>query len=35
MNGGEVVFVVARAADGTMAKDGDVPWKFREVLQRF
>ena len=31
----EVVFVVARAADGTIAKDGDVPWKIREDLQRF
>ena len=35
MNGGEVVFLVARAADGTIAKDGDVPWKIREDLQRF
>jgi dihydrofolate reductase len=31
----EIVFVVARAADGTIAKDGDVPWKIREDLQRF
>ena len=35
MNGGEVVVLVARAADGTIAKDGDVPWKIREDLQRF
>jgi dihydrofolate reductase len=31
----EVVFVVARADDGTIAKDGDVPWRIREDLQRF
>ena len=31
----EVIFVVARARDGTIAKDGDVPWKIREDLQRF
>ena len=31
----QIVFVVARAADGTIAKDGDVPWKIREDLQRF
>jgi dihydrofolate reductase len=31
----EVIFVVARARDGTIAKQGDVPWKIREDLQRF
>jgi len=31
----EVIFVVARARDGTIARDGDVPWKIREDLQRF
>ncbi|AKH43409.1 dihydrofolate reductase [Altererythrobacter atlanticus] len=31
----EVIFVVARAIDGTIAQDGDVPWKIREDLQRF
>ena len=33
--GREVIFVVARALDGTIAQDGDVPWKIREDLQRF
>jgi dihydrofolate reductase len=31
----EVIFVVARADDGTIAKDGVVPWRIREDLQRF
>ena len=31
----EIVFVVARATDGTIALAGDVPWKIREDLQRF
>jgi dihydrofolate reductase len=31
----EVVFVVARADDGTIALDGQVPWRIREDLQRF
>ena len=31
----EVLFVVARATDGTIAKDGDVPWKISEDLKRF
>lgn len=31
----EVVFVVARATDGTIGHDNDVPWKIREDLQRF
>jgi dihydrofolate reductase len=33
--GREIVFVVARADDGTIAKDGNVPWRIREDLQRF
>ena len=33
--GREIVFVVARALDGTIAEAGDVPWKIREDLQRF
>lgn len=31
----EIVFVVARADDGTIAKNGDVPWRIKEDLQRF
>ena len=31
----QIIFVVARAADGTIALDGDVPWKIRADLQRF
>ena len=31
----EVIFVVARATDGTIAKEGDVPWKISEDLKRF
>ena len=31
----EVIFVVARATDGTIAKDGDVPWKISADLKRF
>ena len=31
----EVIFVVARADDGTIALDGQVPWRIREDLQRF
>lgn len=31
----EVVFVVARALDGTIGRDNDVPWKIREDLRRF
>jgi len=31
----EVLFVVARALDGTIGHDGDVPWKIREDLLRF
>jgi dihydrofolate reductase len=35
VSGREVIFVVARADDGTIAKDGQVPWRIREDLQRF
>jgi len=31
----EIIFVVARALDGTIAKDGDVPWKISDDLKRF
>lgn len=31
----EIVFVVARARNGCIAKGGDVPWKIREDLQHF
>ncbi|MXO60596.1 dihydrofolate reductase [Altererythrobacter salegens] len=31
----EIVFVVARADDGTIALNGQVPWRIREDLQRF
>jgi dihydrofolate reductase len=31
----EIVFIVARALDGTIAQAGDVPWKIREDLRRF
>jgi dihydrofolate reductase len=31
----DVIFVVARATDGTIARDGDVPWKISEDLKRF
>ena len=34
-NAREVTFVVARARDGTIARDGQVPWRIREDLQRF
>lgn len=30
-----IVFIVARADDGTIASDGQVPWRIREDLQRF
>lgn len=33
--GREVIFVVARADDGTIALNGQVPWRIREDLQRF
>ena len=31
----EIVIVIARARDGTIAKDGDVPWKISADLKRF
>ena len=31
----DIIFVVARARDGTIARDGQVPWRIREDLQRF
>jgi dihydrofolate reductase len=31
----QVVFVVARADNGVIARDGQVPWRIREDLQRF
>lgn len=35
MAGRQVVFVVARADNGVIARDGQVPWRIREDLQRF
>ena len=31
----DIVFVVARATNGVIAQDGDVPWKISEDLRRF
>ena len=31
----EVIAIVARAIDGTIAQDGDVPWKISADLRRF
>jgi dihydrofolate reductase len=31
----EIVFVVARADDGTIAMNGQVPWRIKEDLRRF
>ena len=31
----DIIFVVARARYGTIARDGQVPWRIREDLQRF
>ncbi len=31
----DVLFIVARATNGVIAKDGDVPWKISEDLRRF
>ncbi|MXO65728.1 dihydrofolate reductase [Altericroceibacterium endophyticum] len=33
--GREIVFVVARAQDGTIGQNGQVPWKIREDLRHF
>lgn len=35
MSGRNVTFVVARARDGTIAIDGDVPWRISADLRRF
>ena len=35
MSGREIIFIVARALDGTIAWQNDVPWKIRADLQRF
>ncbi len=35
MKTGEVIFIVARALDGTIGDNDDVPWKIRADLQRF
>ncbi len=34
-NNRDVVFVVARADNGVIARNGQVPWRIREDLQRF
>ncbi len=31
----DITFIVARARDGTIAIDGDVPWKIPADLRRF
>ena len=31
----DIVFIVARATNGVIAKDGDVPWAISEDLRRF
>jgi dihydrofolate reductase len=33
--GREVVYVIARADNGVIARDGKVPWRIREDLRRF
>jgi dihydrofolate reductase len=35
MAGREVIFVVARADNGVIARDGQVPWRIPEDLKRF
>lgn len=35
MMAGEALFIVARATNGCIAKDGDVPWAISEDLKRF
>ena len=35
MAGREIVFVLARADNGVIARDGKVPWRIREDLKRF
>jgi len=31
----DIFIIIARASDGTIAKDGDVPWKISNDLKRF
>ena len=31
----DIIIIIARARDGTIAKDGDVPWKISNDLKRF
>lgn len=33
--GRDIVFIVARADNGVIARDGQVPWRIREDLRRF
>lgn len=35
MTGRDIIIVIARARDGTIAKGGDVPWKISNDLKRF
>jgi dihydrofolate reductase len=35
MAGRDIVFVVARADNGVIARDGQVPWRIKEDLRRF
>lgn len=35
MMGQDILFIVARATNGCIAKDGDVPWAISEDLKRF
>lgn len=35
MAGRDIVFVIARADNGIIARDGQVPWRIREDLRRF
>jgi len=35
MNARDITYVVARADNGIIARDGQVPWRIREDLQRF
>ncbi|WP_126172948.1 dihydrofolate reductase [Altericroceibacterium xinjiangense] len=35
MSGRDIFFVVARAEDGTIAKEGQVPWQISHDLRRF
>jgi dihydrofolate reductase len=35
MSGRDITFVIARADNGIIARDGQVPWRIREDLRRF